>query len=874
MAKRRIFKLDFLKHYYGQKKILKKLNKHNIPHLDYFLKFQKTMVDRIAWPYLSEQDSIFRWRAQLLFIMLFVGLILGSFALIASATLIVKEGVWGLAIVDTLGLLLAITLLVAQQIRFEIRAAITSITCYIIGISVIISVGPLSGGPIWLFAFAVLTGALMGNWAAFITILINIVSLIIIGLLISTGKLGNDFPFFNTPQSMISAGANFFFLNTITSLSVSSLLKGLNESEKRYRLMAENVADVIWTLDMDFRFTYISPSVFQQRGYTAKEAMDQSIDEVVLPESLEKALNILAEKIGLIESGDPEGWEPSVFELEQYCKDGTIIWTSNNASILPGPDKKPKSILGVTVDITMRKKSEEKLRKSEEKFKTAFKASPNVITITSVEDGTYVDVNNAFTKLLGYSQKDVIGESSLVLNIWNDSKDRDLLVSGLKKNGLVENLPAEFKGKNGQIINGLMSARFLDIGNKKHLLAVTQDITEFKQTENERLNLEIQLQQAQKMESIGTLAGGIAHDFNNILFPIVGHTEMLLEDVPEDSQFRESLNHIYTGALRASELVKQILTFSRQESSELKLMKIQPIVKEALKLIRSTIPTTIAINQDIRPDCGAIKADPTQIHQIVMNLATNAYHAMEKNGGVLKVSLKKMELGALDLITSEMIPGVYARLTIADSGVGMDKKLTEKIFDPFFTTKEKGKGTGMGLSVVHGIVKNMDGAIHVYSEPGKGTEFHVYLPLADAEKEQQETNVEMPIQKGTEHILLVDDEEEILEMETKMLERLGYQVTSRISSIEALEIFRAAPDKYDLVITDMAMPNMPGDKLSAELNKIHPDIPILLCTGFSETMSEEKSASLGIKGFLFKPIVMKEFAQKIREVLDKSSGLL
>ncbi|MBT6338071.1 MAG: PAS domain S-box protein [Desulfobacula sp.] len=253
-------------------------------------------------------------------------------------------------------------------------------------------------------------------------------------------------------------------------------------------------------------------------------------------------------------------------------------------------------------------------------------------------------------------------------------------------------------------------------------LTIFRDITEFKKMENN-------LCQIQKIESIGTLAGGIAHDFNNILAPVIGHTEMILMDTPEDSPLKEHLNQIHTSALRARDLVKQILTFSRQGSSDLTLIKIQPVVKEVLKLIRSTIPTTIEIKQDINSDCGVIKADPTQIHQIVMNLATNAYHAMEETGGELKVSLKEMEFGTLDLISPIMAPGEYVCLTVSDTGTGMDKVITEKIFDPFFTTKAIGKGSGMGLSVVHGIVTAMGGAIQVYSESGKGTQFYVYFPI-------------------------------------------------------------------------------------------------------------------------------------------------
>ncbi|MBT6341538.1 MAG: response regulator [Desulfobacula sp.] len=384
--------------------------------------------------------------------------------------------------------------------------------------------------------------------------------------------------------------------------------------------------------------------------------------------------------------------------------------------------------------------------------------------------------------------------------------------------------------------------------------------------------MQAELARAEKLHVIGTLAGGIAHDFNNILFPIIGHTEMLLSDTPEDSPSKRSLNEIYSSSLRAKDLVKQILTFSRQESSELQLMKMQPIIKEALKLIRSTIPSTIEIKHDIQTDCGVIKADPTQIHQIVMNLATNAYHAMEKTGGELKVSLKKVELGNYDVITPDMIPGEYVCLTVSDTGTGIDKVITEKIFDPFFTTKAIGKGTGMGLSVIHGIVIRMGGAIQVHSKPGKGAQFQVYLPAEKSLLEEQVTNSNAEIQSGTEHILLIDDEEAILTMEKKLLERLGYQVTSQIISVEALEVFRANSNKFDLVITDMQMPNMSGDKLSAELVKINPDIPVLLCTGYNEAMSEEKAFSMGIKGFLLKPIVLKDLSQKIREVLDSNKN--
>jgi len=392
-------------------------------------------------------------------------------------------------------------------------------------------------------------------------------------------------------------------------------------------------------------------------------------------------------------------------------------------------------------------------------------------------------------------------------------------------------------------------------------MTVYRDTTDLKEMEN-------QLQQAQKMEAIGTLAGGIAHDFNNILFPVFGYLEMMLIDTPEGDPLRGSLEQVFNGAKRARDLVEQILTFSRQKDHEMKPLKMHLVIKEVLKLIRSSLPTTIDIRQDINNECGLVMADPTQIHQIVMNLCTNAYHAMEETGGKLKITLKEVELAAEDLKDPAMIPGPHVCLTVADTGPGMEQSIINRIFDPYFTTKEEGKGTGLGLAVIHGIVKSHGGHISVYSEPGKGAEFKVYLPVIKKQKDIAKIESESPIQKGTERILLVDDQDIIVEIERQMLERLGYHITARTSSIEALEAFRANPDKFDLVITDMTMPNMTGDKLAGELIKIRSDIPIILCTGFSEVMSKEKAEFLGIKGFLMKPIVLKDLSSTIRKVLD------
>jgi len=380
---------------------------------------------------------------------------------------------------------------------------------------------------------------------------------------------------------------------------------------------------------------------------------------------------------------------------------------------------------------------------------------------------------------------------------------------------------------------------------------------------------ERQLQQAMKLQAIGTLAGGIAHDFNNILSPIIGYTELTMDDIPEDSQARKYLEKILKATNRAKELVQQILMFSRQDCQERKPLKVQNLIKEALKLLRATIPATVEINCDVGEDCGPIMGDPTQIHQVIMNLCTNAYHAMQETGGSLDVSLKEIDISYEQ--TRERLGmklGKHLQLTVKDAGHGMEPEVLERIFEPYYTTKKQGKGTGLGLSVIDGIVKNHGGDITVSSQPGKGAVFNIYLPVIDhidVETESAETTIAA---NGSERILLIDDEEQIIDFEQQILERLGYKVISKTDSEEALEEFAAQPDQFDLVITDMTMPKMTGDQLARKMMDIKPEIPVILCTGFNEAITEEKALAMGIDKFVMKPIVKDKLANTIRAVLD------
>jgi signal transduction histidine kinase/CheY-like chemotaxis protein len=388
-------------------------------------------------------------------------------------------------------------------------------------------------------------------------------------------------------------------------------------------------------------------------------------------------------------------------------------------------------------------------------------------------------------------------------------------------------------------------------------------------------NSEKQLQQVMKLQAIGTLAGGIAHDFNNILFPIVGYTELTMDDIPEDCQARQNLEEVLKATNRAKELVQQILTFSRQSCQERKPLKVQYLIKEASKLLRATIPSSIEIDCYIDESCGPIKGDPTQIHQIIMNLCTNAYHAMQETGGILEVKLKEINISyeqSLEMVGMKI--GKHIELTVKDSGHGMDPQVMDRIFEPYYTTKEQGKGTGLGLSVIHGIVKNHGGDIVVSSQPGKGSMFKVYLPVIDEFEEEIETTAPSTEINGSERILLVDDEKQIIDIEQQILERLGYKVTPKTDSEEALEEFAAQPDRFDLVITDMTMPKMTGDQLAKRMMDIKPQIPVILCTGFNEAITEEKALAMGIDKFVMKPIVKDDLANTIRTVLDNNRPAL
>lgn len=389
-----------------------------------------------------------------------------------------------------------------------------------------------------------------------------------------------------------------------------------------------------------------------------------------------------------------------------------------------------------------------------------------------------------------------------------------------------------------------------------------------KQAEKEKEKLQARVQQSQKIESIGTLAGGIAHDFNNILGIILGNAELASDTLPEKEPARLNLEEIRIACLRAKDIVKQLLSFARKTDPKRHPIKLIAVVEDSLKLLRATIPSNIDICHDFQAENDTIIANSTQIHQVMINLGTNAFHAMQATGGFLDIKIENI-FWRKDFPVSHNEPaqGNYLKLTVSDTGHGIDPEHRDQIFDPFFTTKEVGKGTGMGLSVVHGIVKSHGGDILVDSEPQKGTTVHIYFPVAkEGPITESETDEKLPL--GNERILFVDDEASNIYVGRNRLERLGYQVETRMSPLEALALFQADPHRFDLLITDMTMPQMTGDRLVKEILKLRPDMPTILCSGFNEKMNEERAAGIGIRQYIEKPYDKRFMATIVRDVLD------
>ena len=729
-----------------------------------------------------------------------------------------------------------------------------------------------------------------------------------------TASLPEDSIVVNRPYSYYQAHRTVIWLAVGTIavllvalfLSLSNLLRRkqvegkLRESEEKYRTIIENAVEGFFQSTPDGRFINANPAFARMLGYASPEALMDEITDIATeyyanPEDRHRYQRLLREN-GFIQD----------FEFEAKRRDGTRMWVSNSTRAIF--DKGGQEILryeGNVKDISERKRSEALLIESTQFHRELFENSPTALYLqdfsavdrrieelrrSGIED-VQAHLQDHPDEVLKLAQSVNISAVNTAAVALYKAGTRDRLLHNLDQvlweddwQHFIDQVVVLTGGADtyeGEARNKTLEGDRIDIilrkavlhreknGLSKILVSIT-DVTRLHRMFQDRQNLEARLREAQKMEAIGSLAGGIAHDFNNILFPIIGLSEMLMDDFPADSPEYENAQQIFQAGERGRDLIEQILAFSRQSEHKPSPVRLPLVIKEVMKLCRPTIPADIVISQKIQEDCGLVMANPTQVHQVILNLITNAYHAVEPTRGEISVRLKEVSLAPEDLPPGVVRAGRYARLSVVDTGSGIDPAHADKIFDPYFTTKERNKGTGLGLAMVYGIVKEYGGEIHFQSELGRGSRFDVYLPLLDIADESPSAQTPRDDPTGSERILLVDDEAAVVRIEEKILERLGYQVTAFTSSSEALAAFKIHPEDFDLLFTDMAMPDLTGERLAGEVHTIRPDLPVVLCTGFSERIDREKASSRGIKGFVKKPATRSAMAAAVRSALDDS----
>ena len=646
---------------------------------------------------------------------------------------------------------------------------------------------------------------------------------------------------FNLKAFKVSGGLGIIF-SDITELKHAE--EELLKRENQYNAIVENSGDYIMRYDRSHRHIWANQNAIKSTGLPPEQFLDKTHREMSFPEHLCELWEKNIDKV--FSTGEVRRVE---FDVE--LKNGLMTLDLQFNPELD-EDGNVLSVIGVSRDITDRKLKEKR-------YKKTIESSFDGFWVTDLK-GNFLEVNEAYSRMVGYSRDELLKMSIMSVETVEHHEETKKRIEKIVKIGS-DRFETKHRHKNGSIVDVEVSAAYTH-DNDGQFFVFLSDITE-------RNKMEGQLRQAQKMESIGTLAGGIAHDFNNILSSIIGFSELALGEAEKGTELEDDLQEVRTAGLRAKDLVKQILAFARQSEEAVKPIQVNIIAQEVINFIKSSIPTTIQINDKIDSD-SFIMGSPTQVHQVLMNLCTNAAQAMEENGGVLEISVNDTTIDMMAMI-HDLRPGGYIEIKVSDTGMGISPQNVHTIFEPYFTTKPVGEGTGMGLAVVHGIVENHDGQITVDSTIGKGTCFTIYLPITKKRKVQMHQEKEnLPL--GNENILFVDDEAPIAKMGGKVLEQLGYSVTTRTSSVEALELFRSKPQAFDLVVTDMTMPNMTGDKLAAEIMNIRSDISVVLCTGYSKKISEESAAEIGIKAFAYKPIVKADLAKTVRKVLDETKS--
>ena len=642
----------------------------------------------------------------------------------------------------------------------------------------------------------------------------------------------------------------------------AALDRALVESEARYRHLFEDSPLGIFRTTVDGRVLLVNREMANMVGCASPEEAIGKFNDLarqfyVNPKRRAEFIKELKAR-----------GEVRHFEYQGRKQNGELIWISMNARLQAMPDLDGETVTaidGFAQDITAEKIARQDLHESEERFRTIFECNTAVMLLLDAATGAIIAANPSAVAFYGWSI-DQLRQMHI-----QEINTMPLEMLQLQMRQVITSESTRFeclhRCADGSIRDVEVFSSPVKIGGRQLLFSIIHDITGRKQAEEEKKSLQAQLAQAQKLEAIGTLSGGIAHDFNNIISIILGYADLARGSCAPGSSGARYLDQITSAGERARDLVQQILTFSRQARTATRVLFPAQIVREVARMLRPTLPSTIDIVTEIDERAGPVEIDPTQLHQILMNLATNAFHAMEQRGGSLRLALAvhswqaEQPLGETGSKSEQ-----FVRLSVSDTGVGIAPDILDRIFDPFFTTKEPGKGTGMGLATVHGIVKGCGGFVTVNSVLGQGSEIHVHLPIATGEVPAQ-ARAETEPPPGTGHILFVDDEAMLTEMATTLLEGLGYQVTACGNSAQALEVFTRQPQAFDLVITDQTMPGMTGVELAQQLLKIRPELPVILCTGYNPLVSEAQALAMGIRAYVPKPFSSVQMARLLHSIL-------
>jgi two-component system, cell cycle sensor histidine kinase and response regulator CckA len=624
-----------------------------------------------------------------------------------------------------------------------------------------------------------------------------------------------------------------------------------------FRLFAQHTRDIFWVSDPSGeKILYVSPAYEEVFGRT-RESLYRDAMSWLAAVPVDERERVWRE----IESGIANPREREM-EYRIIRPDGSIRCMVDRAFPFRNAEGKVEALVGVVEDITQRKNAEEKLKISEEKFSKAFQYSPDAITLCTLANGRFIEANDSFLRLTGFTREEVTGRTAPELGIWPYPKQRDQFVALLKRDGKVRDIELRLARKSGEVRTILASAHIVEVDGAQCAISILRDITD-------RKALEEQLRQAQKMEAVGRLAGGVAHDFNNLLVGILGYSELLNKKLPDESSLKRMAGEIYAAALRARDLTSRLLALSRRQVLQPKVLDFNAVVRQAGRLLEPSIGEDIRIEFHLDSKLGFVKADPAQLEQMVLNLALNARDAMPHGG---KMSLETSNAQVDAAVARQhpgLIPGSYVRLRVADTGRGIRPEDMPRIFEPFFTTKDLGEGAGLGLSTVYGIVKQSGGCVTVTSEPGHGAVFEVYLPRVNETPGAQTPAAEpIALRAGTETILVVEDEPVVRSFARDLLEEAGYRIFFASDGAEAIRQAVQIDEPIHLLITDVVMPEMSGPELASRLRKLRPQSRVLYMSGYTD---DEVLCRKGLpenSAFIQKPFTPEQFSRKVRETLD------